>query len=76
MFTDLVGFSDWSLATGDEATLRLLRKVAAAVEPPLLDRGGHIVKRMGDGLMAVFPATRGSGCRGVGGDGRAGRRRG
>jgi class 3 adenylate cyclase len=54
VFTDLVGFSDWSLATGDEATLRLLRKVAAAVEPPLLDRGGHIVKRMGDGLMAVF----------------------
>lgn len=54
VFTDLVGFSDWSLAAGDDATLRLLRKVAATVEPPLLDRGGHIVKRMGDGLMAVF----------------------
>ena len=24
------------------------------VEPPLLDAGGHIVKRMGDGIMAVF----------------------
>lgn len=54
VFTDLVGFSNWSLAAGDDATLRLLRKVAAAIEPPLLDRGGHIVKRMGDGLMAVF----------------------
>ncbi len=54
VFTDLVGFSTWSLAAGDDATLRLLRKVAAAIEPPLLDRGGHIVKRMGDGLMAVF----------------------
>lgn len=28
--------------------------MARAVEPPLLDAGGHIVKRMGDGLMAVF----------------------
>ena len=54
VFTNLVGFSEWSLQAGDDATLRLLRRVAAAVEPPLLDHGGHIVKRMGDGMMAVF----------------------
>ncbi len=54
VFTDLVGFSSWSLRVGDDATLKLLRRVSAAVEPPMLDRGGHIVKRMGDGLMAVF----------------------
>lgn len=54
VFTDLVGFSSWSLAAGDEATLRLLRRVAQLVEPPLLESGGQIVKRMGDGLMAVF----------------------
>ena len=54
VFTDLVGFSAWSLRAGDDATLRLLRRVAGAVEPPLLDAGGHIVKRMGDGIMAVF----------------------
>jgi class 3 adenylate cyclase len=54
VFTDLVGFSAWSLQAGDEATLALLRQVARAVEPPLLDAGGHIVKRMGDGIMAVF----------------------
>lgn len=54
VFTDLVGFSEWSLQAGDEATLALLRRVARAVEPPLLDAGGHIVKRMGDGIMAVF----------------------
>jgi class 3 adenylate cyclase len=54
VFTDLVGFSSWSLAAGDDATLKLLRRAAAAVEPPLLDSGGHIVKRMGDGIMAVF----------------------
>ena len=54
VFTDLVGFSTWSLQAGDDAALALLRRVARAVEPPLLDAGGHIVKRMGDGLMAVF----------------------
>lgn len=54
VFTDLVGFSSWSLQAGDDATLTLLRRVAQAVEPPLLDAGGHIVKRMGDGSMAVF----------------------
>jgi len=54
VFTDLVGFSTWSLRAGDDAALTLLRQVARALEPPLLDAGGHIVKRMGDGLMAVF----------------------
>ena len=59
VFTDLVGFSSWALQAGDDATLRLLRRVAQVVEPPLLEVGGHIVKRMGDGTMAVFadPAT-------------------
>jgi len=59
VFTDLVGFSDWSLRAGDDATLMLLRRVAQVTEPPVLAAGGHIVKRMGDGTMAVFadPAT-------------------
>lgn len=54
VFTDLVGFSSWSLGAGDEATLTLLRQVASAVEPPFVAKGGHVVKRLGDGLMAVF----------------------
>jgi class 3 adenylate cyclase len=54
VFTDLVGFSSWALEAGDEATLKLLRRVAQAIEPPLLEAGGQVVKRMGDGLMAVF----------------------
>ena len=59
VFTDLVSFSSWSLEAGDDATLRLLRRVAQVAESPVLDSGGHIVKRMGDGMMAVFndPAT-------------------
>ncbi len=54
LFTDLVGFSDWSLQAGDDATLRLLRRVAQVTEAPLLDAGGYVVKRMGDGMMVVF----------------------
>ncbi|WP_433198205.1 adenylate/guanylate cyclase domain-containing protein [Nocardia sp. CA-107356] len=57
MFTDLVAFSSWSLSAGDEATLELLRVVAKAIEPPIVDRGGHVVKRMGDGVMAVFTSA-------------------
>jgi adenylate cyclase len=59
VFTDLVGFSDWALGAGDDATLRLLRRVTQVMEPPMLAAGGQIVKRMGDGAMVVFadPAT-------------------
>jgi len=49
-----VAFSNWSLRAGDETTLRLLRRVTQVVETPMLESGGHIVKRMGDGSMAVF----------------------
>jgi adenylate cyclase len=56
LFTDLVGFSDWALRAGDEAALQLLRAVAKAQEPPVLAGRGQVVKRLGDGLMAVFPS--------------------
>jgi len=55
LFTDLVGFSAWALRAGDEDALRLLREVASAMEPVLAKRG-QIVKRLGDGLMAVYPS--------------------
>jgi adenylate cyclase len=54
VFTDLVGFSSWALKTGDTAALMLLREVGSAVEEPVLERDGRIVKRLGDGLMATF----------------------
>jgi adenylate cyclase len=54
LFTDLVGFSSWVLEVGDELALELLREVAAAVEPAIRERRGRIVKRLGDGHMAVF----------------------
>ncbi len=55
VFTDLVGFSSWALVAGDAETLTLLRAVAAELEPKIVARGGRVVKRTGDGLMAVFP---------------------
>src|SRR5947208_3470478 len=54
LFTDLVGFSDWALEVGDEVALELLRQAASATEPAIRDQGGRIVKRLGDGHMAVF----------------------
>lgn len=55
LFTDLVGFSSWVLEVGDELALQLLRAVAGAVEPEIAGHKGRIVKRLGDGHMAVFP---------------------
>jgi adenylate cyclase len=54
LFTDLVGFSTWALQAGDRAAIRLLREVADAIEPPIAEQRGEVVKRLGDGLMAAF----------------------
>jgi adenylate cyclase len=54
VFTDLVEFSAWALQAGDDDAVELLRDVAHALEPPIGDGGGKVVKRLGDGLMAVF----------------------
>ncbi|MFL5867951.1 MAG: adenylate/guanylate cyclase domain-containing protein [Thermoleophilaceae bacterium] len=55
VFTDLVEFSDFALEAGDETALELLRQVGEAIEPPVGEHGGEVVKRLGDGMMAVFP---------------------
>jgi adenylate cyclase len=54
LFTDLVGFSSWALEAGDAAAVELLRDVGTVVEREIQDHRGRIVKRLGDGLMAVF----------------------
>jgi len=54
LFTDLVDFSEWSLQAGDTLAIQLLREVGNAIEPAVTSRGGVVVKRLGDGLMAVF----------------------
>jgi len=54
LFTDLVGFSDWVLEAGDERAVELVRSVGETVEGAVRANGGRVVKRLGDGLMAVF----------------------
>jgi adenylate cyclase len=55
VFTDLVEFSAWALDAGDTEAVQLLRDVASAVEPAIDAHDGKVVKRLGDGHMAVFP---------------------
>ena len=54
-FTDLEDFTTYTEAEGDDAARRLLmghhRESAAIVA----DRGGRVLKRLGDGLMLTFP---------------------
>jgi adenylate cyclase len=54
LFTDLVGFSDWALDAGDEAALEVLRQVGDAEQKAISQNKGAVVKRLGDGAMAVF----------------------
>ncbi|HZA89877.1 MAG TPA: adenylate/guanylate cyclase domain-containing protein [Solirubrobacterales bacterium] len=54
LFTDLVGFSSWALDAGDEAAIALLKQVGVAEHGAVLDHDGIVVKRLGDGTMAVF----------------------
>lgn len=54
VFTDLAAFSEWVLKAGDDEAVRLLRDVDCAMEPAMRERDGRVVKRMGDGMMAVF----------------------
>ena len=58
LFTDLVDFSSWALEAGDTAVLDLLREMGRTVEPVVQDHGGEVVKRLGDGMMAVFADAR------------------
>lgn len=54
VFTDLAAFSEWALKAGDDEAVKLLRDVDCAMEPAMREHNGRIVKRMGDGMMAVF----------------------
>jgi adenylate cyclase len=54
LFTDHVGFSSWAVEAGDRQSLEALRRVDAVVTSAVEDAGGAVVKRLGDGTMAVF----------------------
>lgn len=57
LFTDLVGFSAWAARAGDDDALALLRAVSRGLERAVAANRGRVVKRLGDGLMAVFPSA-------------------
>ncbi|NMO00017.1 adenylate/guanylate cyclase domain-containing protein [Gordonia sp. TBRC 11910] len=54
LFTDLVAFSTWALAAGDDQVLKLLSAVNTATSDVVRQHGGQVVKGLGDGTMAVF----------------------
>jgi adenylate cyclase len=58
LFTDLVGFSAWALDAGDESAIALLKQVGVAEHDAVAEHDGIVVKRLGDGTMAVFSAAR------------------
>jgi adenylate cyclase len=54
LFVDLRGFSQWALRRPDAEVAELLRNVDAAVTEVIEAHGGVLVKRLGDGAMAIF----------------------
>jgi adenylate cyclase len=54
LFVDLRGFSQWALRADETDVADLLRRVDAAVTEVVEARAGIVVKRLGDGAMAVF----------------------
>src|SRR3954462_12041800 len=55
LFADLRGYSQWALEEGDDGSVDLLRNVDALVTTCVEARGGQVLKRLGDGSMAIFP---------------------
>jgi adenylate cyclase len=54
-FSDLVGFTKISDRTGSAEMLALLNDYAEAQVEAIEGNGGHVLKFMGDGLLAIFP---------------------
>jgi adenylate cyclase len=54
-FADLRGYSQWALEAGDETSVDMLRNADAVVTESVEAHEGQVVKRLGDGTMAIFP---------------------
>jgi adenylate cyclase len=55
LFTDLVGFTEFTAVEGDEGALELLA-LQEEVVTACLPAGSRVVKELGDGLLLWFPA--------------------
>jgi adenylate cyclase len=56
MITDLRGFTGLSDRLSGESVLRLLDDYFDAVASPVQERRGEVLKFIGDGVLAIFPA--------------------
>jgi adenylate cyclase len=54
LFADLRGYSQWALEAGDETSVEVLRNADAVVTESVEAHEGQVVKRLGDGTMAIF----------------------
>jgi class 3 adenylate cyclase len=54
LFTDVVGSTEHAAAVGDQAWRELLERHDALVDEQVRAHGGHVVKHVGDGVLAVF----------------------
>lgn len=54
LFADLRGYSPWALEVGDGSAVELLRNVDALVTASVEAHEGQVLKRLGDGSMAIF----------------------
>jgi class 3 adenylate cyclase len=54
MFTDIVGSTSMTERLGDACSVEMVRAHDALVRRALKDKGGHVVKHTGDGIMATF----------------------
>ena len=54
-FSDLVGFTRISDAVGPAGVLALLNEYAEAQVESIEEQGGHVLKFVGDGILAIFP---------------------
>ncbi|MGI9499546.1 MAG: adenylate/guanylate cyclase domain-containing protein [Geminicoccaceae bacterium] len=56
-FSDLRGFTALSEKKGRDELLDLLNQYFDCVAPPVTERGGEILKFIGDAMLAIFPLT-------------------
>ena len=54
LFSDIVGSTEQATAVGDRAWAARLEQHDRAIDRQLARFGGHLVKRMGDGVLATF----------------------
>ena len=57
VFADLVAFTKFSNSATAEEVLARLNRFYDCLVPPIVARGGEILKFMGDGLLAIFPIS-------------------